>query len=121
MQKEALESFQKMTQLTLENFKKLGETNLRIGEKLLQQQVALTSDLLEIAARNVGTAETKDYKEIAEQQAEWAQQSAQKVVDSCTACGNILAEAGKVYSTLFDASVKAAKDTAEKQAGKARK
>ena len=121
MQKDILENFQKMTALTLENFKKLGETNLRIGEKLLQEQAELTNSLLEIASRNVGVTGAKDFKDIAAKQAEWTQESSQKVVESCTTCGNILAEAGKVYTNLFETGVKAAKETAEKTSAKARK
>lgn len=109
MQKDIIENFQKMTQITLENFKKLGETNLRIGERLLQEQVKLTNSILESAASSAEeVTELKDIKEVASKQAEWAQDSAQKVMASCRTYADIMTEAGKTYSGLFESSMKAA-------------
>ena len=117
MQKDIIENFQKMTQLTLENFKKLGETNLRIGEKLLQEQVELTNSIFEAtASRNAEWTEAKDFKDVASQQAEWAQEWTQKVTESARSCADIVAEAGKVYSNLFETGLKAANNASEKPA-----
>lgn len=119
MQNDILENFQKLTQLTLENFKKLGEANLRVGEKLLQEQVELTNAILESASCKAGcVTEAKDLKDVATWQAEWAQECTKKVVDSSRNCADIVAEAGKVYTNLFETSLKSANTAAEKATGK---
>ncbi len=121
MQKDILENFQKMTQLTLDNFKKLGETNLRIGEKLLQEQVELTNAILETSTRNADVVkEAKDFRDVASWQAEWAQECTKKVMESSRSCADIIAEAGKVYTNLYEAGLKSANCSSEK-AGKSRK
>ena len=119
---EILENFQKFTQLTLENFKKLGEANLRVGEKLLQEQVELTNALLEAATGKASdVTEAKDLKDVASWQAELAQEYTKKVVDSSRNCADIVAEAGKVYTSLYESALKSANSVAEKTAHKAAK
>ncbi|MCE9508365.1 MAG: phasin family protein [Alphaproteobacteria bacterium] len=122
MQKDILENFQKISQLTLENFKKLGETNLLIGQKLLQEQVKLTNSIFETAAQNADiAADAKDFKYAAAKQAELAQELSKKVADSSIVCADIIAEAGKIYTNLFEAGLKAASNAAEKTGGKTSK
>ncbi len=123
MQKDILDNFQKMTALSLENFKKLGETNLQIGEKLLQEQIELTNALLEAASEKAeDVTEAKDLKDVAAWQAELAQEYTKKIVESGRACADIVAEAGKVYTSLFENALKSANGAANKSAAaKARK
>lgn len=111
MQNEILETYQKLTQATLDNFKKLGETNLQLGEKLLQQQAALTTALIETASK-ASSADAKDLKAVAALQAELAQEATQKVVEASRNCADIVAEAGKVYTNLFEQGLKATGCTA---------
>jgi len=121
MSKDLIENFQKLTQLTLENFKKLGEANLRVGERLLQEQVELTNAILEAASDKAGdVSEAKDLKDVASWQAELAQEYTKKIVESSRNCADIVAEAGKVYSGLFENALKAANSVGEKAANKAR-
>lgn len=116
---DVLENFQKLTQLTLENFKKLGEANLRVGEKLLQEQVELTNSILEAASEKAGNVtEAKDLKDVASWQAELAQEYTKKIVESSRNCADIVAEAGKVYTGLFESALKSANGVAEKATGK---
>jgi len=122
MSKDIIENFQKLTQLTLENFKKLGEANLRVGEKLLQEQVELTNAILEAATEKAGDVkDAKDLKDVASWQAEFAQEYTKKIVDSSRNCADIVAEAGKVYTGLFESALKSANGVAEKTAHKAGK
>ena len=119
MSKDLIENFQKLTALTLENFKKLGEANLRVGEKLLQEQVELTNAILEAATEKAGNVtEAKDLKDVASWQAELAQEYTKKIVDSSRNCADIVAEAGKVYTGLFESALKTANGAAEKASGK---
>lgn len=108
MQKDILETYQKLTQLTLENYKKLGETNLALGEKLLQEQAALTNALLETATKAGTVTDVKDLKDVAARQAELAQEATKKVVEASRTCADLVAEAGKVYTNLFETTLKSA-------------
>lgn len=111
MQYEILETMNKLTQQTIENWKKIGETNLKIGERLMQQQADLTAALIEAASCNAEEiSQTKDVKDAAAIQAEFVQDCGKKVMESCKSCADIVAEAGKVYNTIFEAGVKAASD-----------
>lgn len=124
MTNEVFETVSKLTQQTLENWKKFGETNLKIGEKLLAEQVELTSALFEITARNAEeAAKTKDVKDIASMQAELAQETGKLLVDSARSCADIMAEAGKVYNQLFETTLKSAGNeyAATAKAGKGKK
>ncbi len=117
---EVFETINKLTQQSLENWKKLGETNLKIGEKLLAEQVELTSALFEITQRSAEeTSKTKDVKDLASLQAELAQETGKLLVDSARSCADIVAEAGKVYNQLFETSLKtAANETKTASKGK---
>lgn len=120
MSKDLIENFQKLTQLTLENFRKLGEANLRVGERLLQEQVELTNAILEAASDKAGdVTEAKDLKDVASWQAELAQEYTKKIVETSRNCADIVAEAGKVYSGLFENALKTANSVGEKAANKA--
>jgi len=111
MTAELFETLNTLTAQTLENWRKLGETNLKIGERLLKEQVELTTALVEAAtghAQEIAT--TKDMKDVAALQTEFVQGYSKKLMDSSRSCADILAEAGKVYNQVFEAGVKAAGD-----------
>ncbi len=111
MQNEFYEAWNTMTQQTLENLKKLGEANLKVTEKLLREQVELTTALVDAASSSAQeAAATKDVKELAGLQAELAQECGKKVLEASRSYADILAEAGKVYNQVFEAGVKAASD-----------
>lgn len=113
---DAFETLNKLTQQTLENWKKLGETNLKIGEKLLSQQVELTAAIVEATTANAeAAAKTKDVKELASLQAELAQETGKLLLDSARSTADIIAEAGKTYNQLFETTLK----TTSEYAGKA--
>jgi len=117
MQKDVFETLSRLTQQTLDNWKKLGETNLKISEKLLQAQVALTTDFVETTKETAGElAATKDPKDVAALQTEWAQAWSEKLLESSRSCAEILSEAGKVYNNLFEETLKAAGNDFAKQA-----
>lgn len=122
MTTEVFETLSKLTQQTLENWKKLGETNLKIGEKLLSEQVELTTAIVEAASSNAEAAtKTKDVKELASLQAELAQETGKLLLDSARSTADIIAEAGKVYNQLFETNLKATSEFAGKTASKGKK
>ena len=111
MSNEIFETFSAMTQQTLENWKKLGETNLKLTEKILREQVELTNALVETATAGAQeVAATKDVKDLAALQAELAQEYGKKLLESSRSYADIIAEAGKVYNQVFEAGVKTASD-----------
>lgn len=111
MQNELFETLNAMTQQTLENWKKLGETNLRISEKLLKEQVELTTSLVEAATAHAqDITATKDVKEVAALQTEFVQEYGKRVLETSRSCADIIAEAGKVYTQVFEQGAKAASD-----------
>ncbi len=120
MSNEIYETWSAVTQQTIENIKKLGETNLKLGEKLLREQVELTSALVGVATASAQeAAAVKDVKQLATLQAELAQECGKKVLQSGRTCADIVAEAGKVYNQVFEAGVKTATDNAAKATKKA--
>lgn len=107
MSNELLENYQKYSQAALENLKKIGEANLKLSEKLLQEQIGLTTALFEAASKTPVT-EAKDLKDVAAWQTELAQEAAKKVVDASRNYAEIVAEAGKVYTGIFETTLKSA-------------
>ena len=122
MTTEVFETLSKITQQTLENWKKLGETNLKIGEKLLAEQFDLTTALVEATTANAeAAAKTKDVKELASLQAELAQETGKLFVDSARSTADIIAEAGKTFNQLFETTLKASSEYSGKTAAKGKK
>ena len=90
MTTEVFETLNKFTQQTLENWKKLGEINLKIGQSLLSEQIELTTALVEATTKSAEEAsKTKDVKEIAALQAELAQETGKLLVDSARSTADI--------------------------------
>ncbi len=111
MQNEMFETLNAMTQQTLENWKKLGETNFKIGERLLREQVELTTSLVEAATAHAQEiSSTKDVKEVAALQTEFVQEYSKKVLETSRTCAEIVTEASKVYNQVFEQGVKSASD-----------
>lgn len=111
MQNDILENWNAFTQQTLETWKKLGETNLKLSEKLLKEQVELTTALVEAATGHAQEiAATKDVKDAAALQAEFAQDYSKRLIEAGRSYAEIVTEAGKVYNQVFEAGTKAAGD-----------
>jgi phasin family protein len=107
MQNDIFETLNKVTTQTLENFKKLGEAHLKIGEKLLQEQVELTAAFVETTKETAQElSETRDAGKITAIQTEWAQNWSKQLVESSRTYADILAEAGKVYNQMFETTLK---------------
>lgn len=91
----------------LQNWKKIGETNLEICEKIFSAQIELASALADVVSLNgEEISQTKDVKEIASLQAEIAQVSGKLILENAQSTASILAEAGKAYSQLCESTLK---------------
>lgn len=122
MQNEFYDTWNTAAQQALENFKKIGEANLKLGEKLLREQVQLTTALVEAATATAQeAAATKDVKQLATIQAELAQECGKKVLQASRTCADIVTEASKTYNQLFETGVKTAAENTEKAANAAKK
>jgi hypothetical protein len=92
----------------IENWQKIGQSNLKVWEKLFQSQVELATALVDVVSLNgEEIAQAKDASEIAALQAEIAQVSGKLVLENAQSTASILAEAGKAYSQLCDSTLKA--------------
>ncbi len=118
MQNEMLKNLQAFSSQALESVKKVTDANQKVAAELLNQQAALTNDLIKAATQSSqALAEVKDPKDlndIVAKQAELAQANAKKLADNCKSCADIVASAGKTYNDVFESNVKAATAAAEK-------
>lgn len=111
MQNEFYDAWTAMTQQTWDNWKKLSETNLKLGEKLMREQVELGNAIIASATQNAQEcASSKDMGQLAAKQAEWAQECGKKWLATSRTCADIVAEAGKTYNQILEAGVKSASD-----------
>jgi hypothetical protein len=109
MATEIFDSVSELYETAIENYKKIGKSCLEVSEQLLQEQIELTSSLLEAAKSKAGkVAAAKDYASFAANQAELGQECIQRILKTSQSCAEIVAEAGKFYQDLFEAGVKSA-------------
>jgi hypothetical protein len=97
------------TAQNLAQWKKLNQTAFAIAGSLLQTQVELAAALTDVAAYhadNIATA--KDASEIASRQFGLAEESSKILMETAHSTAEILTEAGKTYSKLFENSLASA-------------
>lgn len=122
MQKDILETLNKLSETTLENYRKLGENNMQLGEKILEEQAELTSALMSATKGKAGKMTTaKDYQGLAAQQAELVQECSELVWQSCKNYAEIMTEAGKFYNQMWEAGLKASTGNTNTKSTKTRK
>ncbi|MDD9900152.1 MAG: phasin family protein [Alphaproteobacteria bacterium] len=123
MSSDIFETLSQLTETTIDNYRKIGEANVKLGQKLLEEQADLVEALYAVTKERADkTAKSKDYQAASVAQFELAQEASQIVLDSCKSCGEYVAEAGKVYSQILESGVKAANaNFAAKPAAKAAK
>ena len=107
MQSEMCKTMSEMTHQILENWKKIGETNLKICEQLFHAQIELGTALVDVVTMNgEEISHIKDVKEIAALQAEMVQSSGKIMMESAQSTASILTEATKDYSQLLGTALK---------------
>lgn len=105
----------------IENWQKLGQSNLKVWEKLFQSQIELATALVDVVSLNgEEIAQSKDVAEIASLQAEIAQVSGKLVFENAQSTASILAEAGKAYGQLCESTLKAGGEFAKPAANAAK-
>jgi len=109
MQKDIFNSFNEFAQSTFETARRMGDVNLRAGEKLLEQQLAMSSALFETGARNLELmSQAKTPQEALNGQAKLVQACGEQWLNSCRGTLEILAEARDTAGELIEENVKRA-------------
>ena len=99
-------TFSDYTTRSLAQWKKINETGFAIAGNLLQTQVELAAALTDIASYHVGNiAQAKDPSEVASRQLGLAEESGKVLFETAQSTAEILSDAGKAYSKLFETSL----------------
>ena len=117
MQKEIFNSINEFGQTAYDAAMKMGEVNLRAGEKLLAQQFTLTSALIESGTRSLELmSQAKTPQEVLNGQAKLVQECGQAWLNTCRSSADILAEARDAAGELVDENVKTATEKVKQAA-----
>ena len=117
MQKEIFNTFNEMGQAAYEAARRMGEVNLRASEKLLEQQFALTSALLETGTKNLELmSQARTPQEVLNGQVQLAKACGEQWLSSCRGTVEILSEARDSAGELIEENVKAAAANVKKAA-----
>ncbi len=120
MQKEIYNSINELGANAFEAARQMSELNLRAGEKLLEQQFALTSALLETGSRNLEQmSQAKTPQEVLNGQAKLVQDYGQQWLNSCRGTVEILTEARDAAGELVEENVKVASEKVKQATSKA--
>jgi phasin family protein len=112
MQKDIINSFNEFGQTAFDAARRLGEVNLCAAEKLLEQQFATTSALLETGARNLELmSQAKTPQELLNGQAKLVQAYGEQWLSSCRGTAEILVEARNAAGELIEENVKVASES----------
>jgi len=115
MQKDIFNTFNEFGQAAFEAARRMGEVNLRAGEKLLEQQLAMTSALLETGARNLELmGQAKTPQEVLSGQAKLVQAYGEQWLNSCRGTAEILAEARDDAGELIEENLKVARENVKR-------
>ena len=127
MQNQMFDAYNEMAQGSFEALRKLGEINMRAGERLFQQQLDLTSTMMEANAKGMEVmTKAKGYQELVSSQAKLAQDYGQEWLKSYRAAVEVMTEARDSAADVMDQqmqvaskNVQAAGETFKKAAAKA--
>ena len=115
MQKEIFNNYNELAQAAFEAARRMGEVNLRAGEKLLEQQLALTGVLLETGTRNLEImSQAKTPQDVLNGQARLVKDCGEQWLKSCRGTVEILAEARDDAGELIEEQVKAASENVKR-------
>lgn len=106
MSQDIFEPWNTLNKNLFESFKKLGELNIRIGEKLLQEQIDLVNSLIEANSRNAESAsKAKGVQDVLSNNSAAAQECSKRILQSYRSCADTLANARQEYSSLMEKSL----------------
>ncbi|AGA32912.1 phasin [Thioalkalivibrio nitratireducens DSM 14787] len=109
MQNQMFDAYNEMAQGVFEALRKLGEINMRAGERLLQQQLDLTNTMLEASTKGMELmTKAKGYQELMAGQAKLAQDYGQEWLKGYRGAVEVLAEARDAAAEVMDQQAQAA-------------
>lgn len=120
MQKDMFNVMNDFGQKAFDTARRVGEINMRAGEKLLQEQFRLANAWVDAAGRNaelVGNAKT--FQEMVSGQTKLAQEYGQEWLKGYRTAADILAEARTGLSEVVDEGVQAASENLKQATKKA--
>jgi phasin family protein len=109
MQNQMFDAYNEMAQSTFEAMRKLGEINMRAGERLFQQQLDLTNTMLATGAQGMeGMTKAKGYQELVTSQAKLAQDCGQELLKNYRSAVEVLTEARDAAAEVMDQQMQVA-------------
>ena len=109
MQPNVIDLWTNMGENAFNAAKQLGEINMRASEKLLQQQLDLTTAWVDAGSRNLELmSKAKGLPELLSSQAKLAQECSQQWIDGYRQANDILSEARQAVTELVDENMKTA-------------
>jgi phasin family protein len=112
MQKEFAASIEQMNKTSVDAMKRLGEIQLRSMERFAEQQLAITSSVLDQGVKQMRTlADTKDVSSVLESQTAYFTDLNAQAMDNAKATADILATTKSELTEWVEAGVKAASET----------
>lgn len=109
MANEAFEYLTTWNKTAFEAIKKIADNNIRISEKLIQEQLGLAKSIAADSSKIMETISTaKDPQEIIKKQSAMAEETGKQIMKSARSCADILAEASQTYSKLCEENMEAA-------------
>ncbi|ANB02483.1 phasin family protein [Ectothiorhodospira sp. BSL-9] len=109
---EMFETFNKANQSMFDTLRKVNDINQKAMEKLLSQQLDLTTAMVDVSMKNVElVSKAKGYQELLSGQADLARDCSQTLMTSYKNGHDVLNEARESMTKLMDESVKSAEET----------
>ncbi|MCG5513732.1 phasin family protein [Ectothiorhodospira shaposhnikovii] len=107
-----IELFNKANQTGFDTFRKLSDINQQTFQKLVEQQLDLTTGLVDVSMKHLEqVGKAKGYQELVTLQTDLLRDCSQKMVATYKSGQEILDDARNSMSRLMDDSVKAAEET----------
>ena len=112
MQKEFVNTIEKMNKASVEAIKRLGEIQLRTIERLTEQQLEATSEYMNGSVTQLQSlVGSKDLQGVVDSQAKYVTAINERLVENAKKTAEILAETKADLTEWVEAGVKAASDT----------
>jgi len=112
MQKELVDTIEKMNKASVDAMKRLGEIQLRSIERLTENQIAATTEYMNESVKQLQTlAGSKDMQGVMDSQSKYVAELNERVVDNAKKTAEILAQTKSELTDWVEAGVKAASDS----------
>ena len=111
MQKDVVSGFEQFNKTAMDSVKMVSEINMRLFERMAEEQMAAASDFFEGGMKQVeALTGAKDVQTVIKAQQEYATQVNDKFVAHAKKAAEILTEAKDGYAKLMEEGMKAASD-----------